>query len=176
MKHEELIRQNGILLNFVKPEFRTYELCYCAVENNAKAIKYVPAEHIDDAILEMVFDAGEQFIRMVPKSSLTDCAMNTIKYQYPHIAIDMGIAPMIIDGCDEREYIRNDYFDCLFSQGESVLMCLPTEYLNKYAVNKIKAAYPKLACDMDLLDIVLDEESLATYHHALRIISDDLIF
>lgn len=173
MNHEQLIRQNGILLKFINVENRTYEICYCAVENNPKAIKYVPAHLVDDAILELVFDAGESFIKHIPRIVLSEFAYQTIKYQYPHIAIEMGIAPMIYDGAEERQYIDNDYFDCLFNQGEGLLMLIPTEFFNNYAIGRIKAAYPKLACDLDLLDVVLDAESTQTYMYALQIIAEE---
>ncbi|MCK4083750.1 hypothetical protein HCY52_07965 [Acinetobacter radioresistens] len=174
MKYEDLIREDGILLKFINREGRSYELCLVAVENNPKAIRYVPPEIVDDAILELVFDAGESYIKMIPQESMTDYAITTIKYQYPHIAIEKGIAPLISDGGAEREYLDDDYFDCLFNQGDKVLLNLPTEYLTPYAVEKIKATYPKLACDMDLMDVVLDQESLQTYYHALDIINGEV--
>lgn len=174
MKYEDLIREDGILLKFVMREGRSYELCLSAVENNPKAIRYVPSEVVDDAMLEMVFDAGEPYIKMIPQESMTEYAITTIKYQYPHIAIEKGIAPLILDGGAEREYLDDEYFDCLFNQGEKVLLHLPTEYLTQYAVDKIKATYPKLACDMDLMEVVLDQESLQTYYHALSIINDEV--
>lgn len=173
MNHEEFIRQNGILLKFIKAKYRSYEICYCAVENNPKAIKYVPQHLVDDAILDLVFDAGENFIKYIPRIFLSEFAYQTIKYQYPHIAIEMGIAPMIYDGAEERQYIDNDYFDSLFDQGKSLLKLIPTDFLNNYAIGRIKAAYPQLACDMDLVDVVLDIESTQTYMYALQIIAEE---
>lgn len=173
MNHEDLIRQNGILLKFLLPENRTYEICYVAVENNPKAIKYVPIHQVDDAIMDMVFEAGESFIRLIPRELLTEYASATIKHQYPDIAIQMGIAPFIVDGSEEREYLEDSYFDCLFNSGQHVLERIPVEFLNKYAVKKIKDSYPKLACEMDLYDVVLDDESMKTYNQALQIIFEE---
>lgn len=176
MKHKNLINEDGILLKFINRAERSYDLCYMAVEKNPKAIQFVPAEVVDDSILELVFNAGEKFIKLIPAELLTGYARETIKYEYPHIALNFGLVPMILDGGAEREYVDETYFNFLLKRGEKYVAQLPVELLTPGSVHKLKDVYPSLAVMLGLCEVFLDEESMETYHRALQIINSPVEF
>lgn len=89
MDRINLLRKNGIFLKFIKPELRDYVMCATAVYSNPVAIKYIPAEHIDDEIMEHVINAGEKYVDLIPTEFLSDYHLYLIRSIYPYAKVLM---------------------------------------------------------------------------------------
>lgn len=135
---------NGILLGQIDEKDRSYALCFDAILNNPKAIKYVPHNVVDDEMLDVIFNAGEKYIRIIPKAILTSYAISKIKFQYPDIGIEMGLVPL----CDG--HIDTNFLNFLLINGEQYLGRLKPEFFTDHAIEVIKLSYPSYAIEHNL--------------------------
>lgn len=84
-----LIRQNGVLLQFLEESERDYSICASAIYSNPVAIKFVPVEHLDDEMLEHVIKSGEQYLSLIPQECINDYHIALIHSLYPHAEMFM---------------------------------------------------------------------------------------
>ena len=69
-----LIRQNGVLLQFLEESERDYSICASAIYSNPVAIKFVPVE---------------QYLSLIPQECINDYHIALIHSLYPHAEMFM---------------------------------------------------------------------------------------
>ena len=69
---EQLVKENGMLLDLISMESRTQKICNHVLNNTVHAIPYVPDQFIDQDIAIRVVSRDGHLISELPESELTD--------------------------------------------------------------------------------------------------------
>lgn len=61
------LNKDGLVLGFIKDEFKTYKNCKIAVKQNIYAIQYVPEDLLDEYFEELVIASNEWLLTLLPR-------------------------------------------------------------------------------------------------------------
>lgn len=134
----DLIKKNGVLLEYVDEYYKTYELCKSACENNALAIYYTPHKFKTQELYNIIVNVDPYSIRTIPKEYINYTMVENIFKQTGCGILINYIPPNLIDNrlC---ELSIESYSDAIF-----ILIDMINNPLNKLS-DKIKIT-EKLCC------------------------------
>jgi len=61
------LNKDGLVLGFIKDEFKTYKNCKIAVKQNIYAIQYVPEDLLDEYFEDIVVASAEWLLKLLPR-------------------------------------------------------------------------------------------------------------
>lgn len=116
----ECVLKNGLTLGIIEPQ--NYEMCEIAINNNAKAIKFVKSHLLDIHLCELAFENDPDTFKLIKYKTLTMCkdAIDYDPFNIKHIDEGLLTEAMCLYAVNKNYkvlgLIKNQSFDlCMFA-------------------------------------------------------------